>query len=112
MGQDLACGGDCDSGVVGYDFPGRREVMSLCAGSRRWGAELRVADGYYAIETACGRPGPCCGWTRGSGFEMGQYGKEGGVVVACIMVNGVVIGWEVFGTMLRGSTCKSELGKN
>lgn len=92
MGQNLAGGGDSDCGIIGYGFPGRREVLSLCAGSRGWGAELRVADCDNAIETAGGRPGPICGGTRGGGFEVGQYGREGRVIVPCLVINEMNIG--------------------
>lgn len=66
--------------------------MSVCARSRRWGAELGVADCDDTIETGCGFFRPGGGWTRGGRFEVWQYGGEGGVVVAFLGVNGLKIG--------------------
>ena len=82
MGQDFAGGGDCDGGVVGYDFPGGRWILSLGAGNRRRGAELWVADSDDAIEAESCTLGPECRWTCSRRFEVGGYSGEGGVVVA------------------------------
>ena len=61
--------------------------MSVCGGIGRWSRELRVADCDDTIETGRGSPGPSRGRAGGGGFEVGQYGREGGVIVACSMVN-------------------------
>ena len=68
--------------------------MSVCARCRRRGAELRVADCDDAVEACCSSPGPIRGWTRGGGFEVGQYRREGGVVVAFPVVNKLNVGGE------------------
>ena len=62
--------------------------MKVYAGRSRREVELGIADGDDAIETARGSSSPSCGWARGGGFEGGQYGGQGGVVVAYPVFNG------------------------
>ena len=52
------------------------------AGVWSWGVKLGVADCDDAIETGCCPFCPDGRRARGSGFEVGQYRGEGGVIVA------------------------------
>lgn len=58
------------------------------------GVEFGVADCDEALEAVGGADRPLGGRTGGGGFEVGGYGFQGGVIVACdnVSVTGLVGG--------------------
>lgn len=58
-------------------------IVAGIRGRGGWGVELWVADCDDAVVFGGGGAGPVGAEARGGGFEVGEDGGEGGVVVAC-----------------------------